>query len=144
MFSLTKELEKIIIQVPLTELVKTPIYQREIVEFINLRENVNVDDTVNLQEDKPVVVFGPHVEEVDSLTPPFYISLLIHDFILHNCVLDSGVSHNLMPLSVMKQLNLQVTKPYIDLYSFDLNKVKCLSVISPDPSQKLSNGCGSS
>ena len=64
---------------PLTKLVKTPVYQREIVEFINLSQNVNINDTVNLQEDKPVVVFGPHVEEVDSSTPPFYISLLIHD-----------------------------------------------------------------
>eukprot|EP00253_Pinus_taeda_P002724 PITA_02724 len=128
-FSLTKELEKIRIQVPLTELVKTPVYQREIAEFINLRENVNVNDTMNLQEDKPIVVFGPHVEEVDSSTPPFYIPLLIHDFLLHNCMFDSGASHNLMPLSVMKQLNLQVTKPYRDLYSFDSNKVKCLGVI---------------
>jgi len=42
---------------------------------------------------------------------------------------DSGASHNLMPLLVMKQLNLQVTKPYRDLYSFDSNKVKCLGVI---------------
>ncbi len=57
-----------------------------------------------MQEDKPVVVFGPHVEEVDSSTPPFYISLLIHDFLLHNCMFDSGASHNLMSLLVMKQL----------------------------------------
>ena len=55
-FSPTKELEKIRIQVPLTELVKTLVYKREIVEFINLRENLNVNDTVNLQEDKPVVL----------------------------------------------------------------------------------------
>ena len=34
-----------------------------------------------------------------------------------------------MPLSVMKQLNLQVIKPYKDLYYFDSNKVKCLGVI---------------
>ena len=61
--------------------------------------------------------------------PPFYISLLVHDFLLHNCMFDSGSSHNLMPLSVMKQLNIQVTKPYRDLYSFDSNKVKCLGVI---------------
>ena len=104
---------------PLAELVKIPVYQREIVEFINLRENVNVNGTVNMEEDKPVVVFGPHVEEVDPSTPPFYISLLIHDFLLHNCMFDLGASHDLMPFSAMKQLNLQVTKPYRDLYSFD-------------------------
>jgi len=42
---------------------------------------------------------------------------------------DSGASHNLMPLLVMKQLNVQVTKPYRDLYYFDSNKFKCLRVI---------------
>jgi len=115
--------------VPLVELVKTPVYHREIVEFINLRENVNVNDTVNLQEDKPIVVFGPHVEVVDSSTPPFYIYLFIHGFLVHNCMFDSEASRNLMPLSVMKQLNQQVTKPYRDLYSFDSNKFKCLGII---------------
>ena len=69
------------------------------------------------------------MEEVDSSTPHFYISLLVHDLLLHNCMFDSGASHNLMPLSVMKQLNLQVTKPYRDLYYFDSNKVKCIRVI---------------
>ena len=46
LFSLTKELEKVRIQVPLTELAKTPTYQKEIAEFINLKENES--DTVNL------------------------------------------------------------------------------------------------
>lgn len=68
-FSLTKGLEKIKIHVPLTELVKPPTYKKEIAELINLSQNVNVNDTVNLQEDKPVLVFGPLVEEVDSSTP---------------------------------------------------------------------------
>ena len=44
-------------------------------------------------------------------------------------MLDSGSSHNLMPLSVMKELNLQITKPYIDLYSFDSKVVKCVGLI---------------
>lgn len=87
-FSLTKELKKIRIQVPLTELVKTPVYQRDIVELVNLKENVNLNDTVNLQDDKLVVVFGPHMEQVDPSTPPFYISSLIHDFLLHNFMFD--------------------------------------------------------
>lgn len=90
---------------------------------------LNINNTMNLQEDKPLGVFGQHVEEVDTSTPPFYIYSLIYDFRLHNCMFDSGASHNLMPLSVMKKLNLQVTKPYRDLYSFDSNKLKCLGVI---------------
>ena len=89
----------------------------------------DISDMVYLQEENPVVTFGPHVEEVDPSIPPFYISFLLHDFTLHNCMLDSGASHNLMPLSVMKELNLQITKPYRDLYSFDSKRVKCVRLI---------------
>ena len=76
-----------------------------------------------------MVVFGPHVEELDSTTPPFYVSLVIHDLLLHNYMIDSGASHNLLPLYVMEQLGLQITRPYKDLYSFDSKRVKCLGMI---------------
>ena len=84
---------------------------------------------MNLQEEKPVITFDPLVEEANPSVPPFYISLLLHDFTRHNCMLDSGASHNLMPLSVMKELNLYITKPYRDLYSFYSKRVKCVGFI---------------
>ena len=34
-----------------------------------------------------------------------------------------------MPLSVIEQLGLQITRPYKDLYSFDSKRVKCLGMI---------------
>ena len=89
-------------------------------------------DSLNLKEERPMVVFGPHVEELDASTPPFYVSLVIHDLrpdSWHNCMLDSGASHNLLPLSVMEQLGLQITRPYKDLYSFDSKIFKCLGMI---------------
>jgi hypothetical protein len=60
---------------------------------------------------------------------PFYISLNIHDLILHNVMLDLGASHNLMPKALMEKLGLEVTIPYKDLHSFDLIKVKCIELI---------------
>ena len=69
------------------------------------------------------------VEELDESCPPFYISLNIHDKILHNCLLDSGVSHNLMPKAVMDELGLDITKPYHAIFSFEFRKVKCLGLI---------------
>ena len=44
-------------------------------------------------------------------------------------MLDSGASHNLLPLSVMVQLGLQITHPYKDLYSFDSKIFKFLGMI---------------
>ena len=48
---------------------------------------------------------------------------------IHNCLLDSGASHNLMPKEVMEALGLSITKPYHDLYVFYSRAVKCLGVI---------------
>ena len=48
---------------------------------------------------------------------------------IHNCLLDSGASHNLMPKEVMEALGLSIIKPYQDLYAFDSRVIKCLGVI---------------
>ena len=85
---------------------------------------------VNLQDGKPEIYLGPHsIERDDDVIPPLYITLNVHDKSLHNCLLDSGTSHNLMLKRVMEELGLEITKAYHDLYSFDSKKVKCLGVI---------------
>jgi hypothetical protein len=71
----------------------------------------------------------PLVEDKDDSSPPLYTSLNAHDKILHNFLMDSGASHNLIPKAIMDELGLEITKAYHDLYSFDSRKVKCLGVI---------------
>ena len=70
-------------------------------------------DTVNLQDDKPTIMFGPRVEksQEDDVTP-FYISLRIHNLFLHNAMLDLDASHNLMPKMIMDNLGLDITGTY--------------------------------
>ena len=82
-------------------------------------------------DDTPELLFGPEVDgkTVSAGVLPFYVSLHIHDKILHNAMFDSGASHNLMPKSMMERLNLDITRPYKDLYSFDSSQVKCLGLI---------------
>jgi hypothetical protein len=60
---------------------------------------------------------------------PFYISLKFHDMTLHDAMLEFDASHNLMPKVIMDELGLDVTRPYKDLFYFDLRKVKCLGLI---------------
>ena len=48
---------------------------------------------------------------------------------LHNAIFDLGASHNLMPKTIMEFLGLDITRPYKDLYSFDLREIKCLGLI---------------
>ena len=86
---------------------------------------------MNLTDDKPELLFGPKVEGKyqEGAVPPFYVSLNIHEKILHNAMLDSGASHNLMPKVVMESLGLEITKLYKYFYSFDSRRVKCLGLI---------------
>lgn len=84
-----------------------------------------------MSDDQPRLLFGPEVEgkPQEGGVPPVYVSLNIHDKILHNVMLDSGKSHNLMPKAVMEKLGLYITRKYKYLYSFDSRKVRCLGLI---------------
>jgi hypothetical protein len=89
-------------------------------------------DTINVTDDQPELLFRPKVDgKIDNtIVSHFYISLNIHDKILHNAMLDSSASQNLMPKVVMEKLGLDVTRPYKDFHSFDSSKVKCIRLIN--------------
>jgi len=89
----------------------------------------NATDSINLQDEKSAVILSHLIEDRDDSSPPLYTSLNIHDKVLHNYLMDSGASHNLMPKIVMDELELEIKKTYHDLYYFDSRKVKCPGVI---------------
>lgn len=127
-FDLETEIGKIKIDIPLLELAKHDIYKLQIKKSLQLTSN---KDDVNVLDDTPELLFGPEVDGKTVVTGvlPFYVSLHIHDKIVHNAMFDSGASHNLMPKAVMERLNLDITRPYKDLFSFDSSQVKCLGLI---------------
>jgi ribonuclease HI len=127
-FNFESEMAKIKIYVPFNELIKNSEYRNQIIKMLKTEQ---ASDTLNIQDDHPAILFGPRVEENgdNEEVPPFYVSLKVHDMTLHNAMLDSGASHNLMPKVVMDQLGLDITRPYKDLFSFDSRKVKCLGLI---------------
>jgi ribonuclease HI len=128
-FNFEHEIQKIRIPVPLTELIKHGEFKKCFSELLQSEASCLPTDSINLQDEKPAVVLGPMVEDRDDSSPPFYTSLNIHDKVLHNCLMDSGASHNLMLKTVMEELGLEVTRAYHDLYSFDSRRVQCLGVI---------------
>ena len=107
---------------------KNDSYKAQITETLNIGEG---EDVVNLSGDQPELLFGPEVngKHQQGGVPPFYISFNIHEKVLHNAMLYSGASHNLMPKFVMEKLNLDITRPYKDLFSFYSIQVKCLGLI---------------
>jgi hypothetical protein len=129
-FSLESELTKLKIPIPLIELMNKNAYRSQVIKALNIEPGVGTD-TVNVFDDQPKLLFSPEVDGKtnNGYVPPFYISLNIHDMTLHNAMLDSGASHNLMPKAVMEKLGLDIIKIYKDLYSFDSSKVKCISLI---------------
>jgi hypothetical protein len=70
-----------------------------------------------------------HILKGPKTVSPFYITLNVYDQLLHNCMLDSESSHNVMPKIIMDKLGLQITRPYEDIYSFDSRKFKCMGMI---------------
>jgi ribonuclease HI len=128
-FNFEHEIQKIRIPVPLTELIKHGEFKKRFSNLLKSEASGLSTDCINLQDERPAVVLGSMVEDRDDSSPPFYTSLNIHDKVLHNCLMDSGASHNLMPKAVMEELGLEVTRAYHDLYSFDSRRVQCLGVI---------------
>ena len=77
------------------------MYKSQVLKVLNIGNDTN---TLNLMDDKPELLFGPEVDGKyqEGAIPPFYVSLNIHEKILHNAMLDFGASHNFIPKVVMK------------------------------------------
>ena len=103
----------------MVELAKNPVYRKQITKAMGVSELEIQSDVLNFEDDKPNITFGPHFKGAKDTIPPFYITLNVYDQLLHNCMLDSGASHNVMPKIIMDKLGLQITRTYGDLYSFD-------------------------
>jgi hypothetical protein len=128
-FIFEKEINRIKIPIPLVELEKKLVYRKKLSKVIGVSEIESQSDVINLEDDKPNITFGPHFEGARDTIAPFYITLNVHDRLLHNCMLDFGASHNVMPKTIMDRLGLEITRPYGDLYSFDSRRVKCMGMI---------------
>jgi len=107
----------------LSEIAQNHVYHTQLQNFLHASSSTADQDTVNLQDEHPTLILGTHVEDRDESVPPFSVTLTVYDKLLHNHMLDSRASHNLMPKSIMEELGLDITKYYHDLYSFDSRSV---------------------
>lgn len=87
-FDLEAEIGKLKIAIPLSELAKHDIYKQQIKSSLQITEN---KDDVNVLDDTPELLFGPEVygKTINTGVLPFYVSVHIHDKILHNAMFDS-------------------------------------------------------
>jgi hypothetical protein len=101
-FNFEHEIQKIRIPVPLSKLVKHEYFKMILFKLLLPEPSNHPIDSINLQDERPAVILGPMVEDRDYSSPPLYTSLNIHDKVMHNCLMDSRASHNLMPKTVIE------------------------------------------
>jgi hypothetical protein len=71
-------------------------------EYLDLQDNLD-----------PLVIL--HIVNIDRKNrrhTPFFITLMVNEIFLHNCMLETSASTNFMFLMVMNQLGLKITRPY--------------------------------
>jgi hypothetical protein len=113
---------------PFSELVKHEDFKWSLSNLLMLEPTVHPTDSINLQDEKPAVILCPLIEDGDYSSPSIYTSLNIHDKVLHNCLMDSGESHNLMPKIVMEELGLEITKLTMNCIPLTLGKCNVLGL----------------
>jgi hypothetical protein len=79
---------------------------------------------INTSQQQNVSLVSPR-----GKVPPFYISIENHDFTLHNFLIDSGATNNIMPLSVMEALGMGGTNYYETGGKYLCHRIKKSSII---------------
>jgi ribonuclease HI len=78
-------------------------------------------------QDAPIILQNWDRKNEKNL--PFYLSLLVNDKVLHNCMLDSRASSNVITKKVMEQLNLRISRPYHNICALDSQMIEVHGLI---------------
>lgn len=70
-----------------------------------------------------IVLNTLRMEEANFVCPPFLISFEIFNCNVHNCMVDSGTTANVMPLSIAKNINAQWSKTSAQIIQHDRTSV---------------------
>lgn len=114
------ELSKVKVPVPLLDLIQLTQCQTQVVEHLKLRP-------MEEEQDPPIILQSEIIHRY--MDAPFYMSLQVGDDIIHNCMLDSGASANVMSLSVMRQLELEVHRSYRNICGLDSKSMEVHGLI---------------
>ena len=85
-FNLQNELSKLKIYVPFNELLRNNEYRNTITKMVKGQGELQ-SDILELNDDNPTISFGSKVENLENEeVPPFYLSLNVHDMVVHNAM----------------------------------------------------------
>jgi hypothetical protein len=119
-FDFEGALSKMHVTIPLREVIKVPSVKEQFDNFFKGLDGP-IDPPIMLQADHFRVQYDEH--------PPFFMTLIMNNKSLNNCMLDSGAGANVMSLKVIQQLGLKVTRPYRNVCGFESRVIPTHGVI---------------
>jgi ribonuclease HI len=116
------------ILVPVLEIMKIPSQREKLLKAVHEPpKSIIQKQPVVAYQDAPVIL--QNWDRTNQKNLPFYLSLLVNDKVLHNCMLDSGASSNVMTKKVMEQLNLRISRPYHNICALDSQTIEVFGLI---------------
>jgi hypothetical protein len=120
-YNVVDDLSKLRITLSFTEVVKIPQQRENILKLLD-----EPAERIEAVEASPKQSQSTSTIKLRGKVPPFYISIENHDVALHNCLVDTGMTNNIMPLAVMEALGMSCTRYYETseiIYAIDSRQV---------------------
>jgi hypothetical protein len=121
-------LNRVKMLVPVSELIKIPSEKEKLLKAIDEPPVSLVEKQIaSAYQDAPVILQNWDRKNEKNL--PFYLSLLVNDKVLRNCMLDSGATSKVITKKVMEQLNLRISRPYHNICALDSQTIEVHGLI---------------
>ena len=78
------------------------------------------NNVINKVDPNDIALIGGRLR---SHTPPFLLTYEVFNKNLHNCLVDSGASSNILPKSICEKLNVQPQKSAVRIVQLDRSQV---------------------
>lgn len=124
------------VTVPLVELLKIKEHKEAAFAlFANISDNDaplligTKGDEKDLEQQIPEIYVGTTITQEPSQVDPFYVTLLVNNRLIKNCMIYSKAAANVMPYGVMKELGLSVSTLYGKCYAMDNREVLVVGTI---------------
>jgi hypothetical protein len=98
-YNIMDDLSKLKITFPFMEVVKIPQQRENLLKILDDTDTRMEVAVINSKQQQRYSSAKPKPK-----VPPFYITIENHEVVLHNCLIDSGATNNIMPLSMMQAL----------------------------------------
>jgi hypothetical protein len=119
-FDFEGALSKMHVTIPLREVIKMPSVKEHFDNFFQASDG---------PMDPPIMLQVDHFRVQYVENPPFFMTLVMNNKSLNNCMLDTGAGANIIPFKVMQQLGLKFTRLYRNVCGFESKAIPTHGVV---------------